>query len=53
MTIEAIEAACADRLHKWKRPKAVQLVDSLPKNTMGKVVVAEVEKLFETRRAEV
>ena len=47
VTIDTIERACADRLHKWKRPKEIRFVDALPKNTMGKVLVAEVKKLFD------
>lgn len=34
---ESIQAALADRLARFKQPRAVMLVDELPRNTMGKV----------------
>ncbi|NGQ93335.1 malonyl-CoA synthase [Rhodobacter sp. HX-7-19] len=34
---EAVLAAIADRLARFKQPKAAVVVDSLPRNTMGKV----------------
>jgi malonyl-CoA/methylmalonyl-CoA synthetase len=34
---EAIQAALAGKLAKFKLPKAVFIVDELPRNTMGKV----------------
>ncbi|EBA14660.1 malonyl-CoA synthase [Roseobacter sp. SK209-2-6] len=34
---EAVNAALADQLAKFKQPKQVILVDELPRNTMGKV----------------
>ncbi len=37
LTIEAIKAAVADKLARYKRPKRVLIVDALPRNTMGKV----------------
>ena len=33
----AVKAALADRVAKYKQPKAVFIVDELPRNTMGKV----------------
>lgn len=41
-----IKAHCKTHLHPWKCPKAVVLVDELPKNTMGKVLKEEVKQLF-------
>ena len=33
----AVKAALAERVAKYKQPKAVFVVDELPRNTMGKV----------------
>ncbi|NNG00826.1 MAG: AMP-binding protein [Desulfobacteraceae bacterium] len=48
VTIESIRNWCKARLHPWKCPKQFLMVDALPKNTMGKVLKNEVEKLFIT-----
>ena len=32
---------CADRLAKFKRPRLVRFVDTLPRNALGKVVKSE------------
>jgi long-chain acyl-CoA synthetase len=37
LTIEAIEAHCAGRLAKFKRPSMIKLVDELPRGATGKV----------------
>lgn len=37
---------CKERLHDWKCPKGIRIVDQLPRNTMGKVLKEEVKKLF-------
>ena len=42
----AITAACERDLANFKRPKAVQLVDALPRNTMGKVQKADLRKTY-------
>ncbi|MFV2052147.1 malonate--CoA ligase [Aliiroseovarius sp. YM-037] len=42
----AINAACERDLANFKRPKAVQLVDTLPRNTMGKVQKAGLRKTY-------
>jgi malonyl-CoA/methylmalonyl-CoA synthetase len=42
----AILAHCKDHLHPWKCPKEIRFVDALPRNTMGKVLKKEVERLF-------
>ena len=34
---DAVIAALADRLARFKQPRAVVFVDELPRNTMGKV----------------
>ena len=41
-----IRAMCKRHLHDWKCPKEVNLVQELPRNTMGKVLKEEVKKLF-------
>ena len=44
---EEVQRFCKQHLHNWKCPKAVVLVQELPKNTMGKVLKEDVKKLFE------
>jgi acyl-CoA synthetase (AMP-forming)/AMP-acid ligase II len=34
---EVLDAHCAERLTRYKRPAAIHVVDSLPKNAMGKI----------------
>ncbi len=46
ITKEAIKSLCKEKLHPWKCPKKIIFVNALPKNTMGKVLNAEVKKLF-------
>ncbi len=43
---EAIITYCREHLHSWKCPKEIRFVDALPRNTMGKVLKQEVERLF-------
>ena len=45
---EAEEVSCfiADDLARFKQPRAVRLVDALPRNVMGKVQKAELRKQF-------
>jgi acyl-CoA synthetase (AMP-forming)/AMP-acid ligase II len=43
---EAVQAHCSRHLHKWKCPKAIVLVEKLPRNTMGKVLKEEVRRLL-------
>ena len=49
LTPEQVRAHCRRTLHQWKCPKQVVFVDEIPKNTMGKVLKAEVKKLFFTK----
>lgn len=42
----AVRAAVAERLAKFKHPKAYEIVDALPRNTMGKVQKAELRKIY-------
>jgi malonyl-CoA/methylmalonyl-CoA synthetase len=46
VSADNIKAACKQHLHDWKCPKEVNLVNELPRNTMGKVLKEEVKKLF-------
>jgi len=45
---DVILATCDTRIAKFKRPKDVALVQALPRNAMGKVVVEEVRKIAAT-----
>jgi malonyl-CoA/methylmalonyl-CoA synthetase len=41
-----IQDYCRKHLHNWKSPKEIIFVENLPRNTMGKVLKEEVQKLF-------
>jgi len=41
LTVEAVEAHCARRLAKFKRPSVITLVDELPRGATGKVQKAQ------------
>jgi malonyl-CoA/methylmalonyl-CoA synthetase len=43
---EDIQQFCKQHLHNWKCPKEILLVETLPRNTMGKVLKEELKKLF-------
>jgi len=43
---EDIHQFCKQHLHNWKCPKEILLVESLPRNTMGKVLKEELKNLF-------
>ena len=43
---QCIRQFCKQHLHNWKCPKEVLLVETLPRNTMGKVLKEELKKLF-------
>jgi malonyl-CoA/methylmalonyl-CoA synthetase len=43
---EDIRQFCKQHLHNWKCPKEVLLVETLPRNTMGKVLKEQLKKLF-------
>ncbi|MBN1106242.1 MAG: AMP-binding protein [Deltaproteobacteria bacterium] len=43
---QAVAVFCKEKLHSWKCPKDIRLLDALPRNTMGKVLKKEVERLF-------
>jgi len=46
VSAEDIKTRCKQHLHDWKCPKEVNLVEALPRNTMGKVLKEEVKRLF-------
>ena len=37
VTVEQLEALCAERLAKYKRPVAIEILGELPKNALGKI----------------
>ena len=43
---DGIQAYCKEHLHNWKCPKEIVFLETLPKNTMGKVLKEEVKKSF-------
>ncbi len=43
---DAITAALADKLARFKQPRSILFIDELPKNTMGKVQKAELRKHY-------
>jgi malonyl-CoA/methylmalonyl-CoA synthetase len=46
VSIDDIQAMCKQHLHDWKCPKKINLVNELPRNTMGKVLKEAVKNLF-------
>ena len=44
----AIHDACRDQLARFKQPASILLVDALPRNAMGKIVVDQVRALVES-----
>ncbi|HUI36530.1 MAG TPA: AMP-binding protein [Gaiellaceae bacterium] len=45
VTVEELEALCAERLAKYKRPVAIEVLDELPKNHVGKIDKPALRKL--------
>ena len=43
---DKVKAICKERLHDWKCPKEILLIDKLPRNTMGKILKESLKKLF-------
>ena len=43
---DGLQQFCRQHLHNWKCPKEILLVETLPRNTMGKVLKEELKKLF-------
>jgi malonyl-CoA/methylmalonyl-CoA synthetase len=48
---EDIQQFCRHHLHNWKCPKEIRLVETLPRNTMGKVLKDELKNLFTNKSA--
>lgn len=48
LTLDALRAWASSRLATYKLPTRLASVDALPRNAMGKVVKAEVRKLFDS-----
>ena len=46
LTLKDIQAWSLDFLSDYKIPRSIKLLETLPKNTMGKVVKPELKKLF-------
>ena len=47
LTLDELQAWAKPQLAPYKVPRALRLVEALPRNAMGKVVKKEVSKLFE------
>jgi malonyl-CoA/methylmalonyl-CoA synthetase len=47
-----LQQFCRQHLHNWKCPKEIRLVESLPRNTMGKVLKEELKNLFTNKSAQ-
>ena len=47
LSVEELASKCRSRLTDYKVPKAIQIVQSLPRNSMGKFVLSQVKGLFE------
>jgi long-chain acyl-CoA synthetase len=45
VTVEELEALCAERLAKYKRPVAIEILGELPKNAVGKIDKAALREL--------
>ena len=43
---QAIKAICKEHLHDWKCPKEIIFIETLPRNTMGKILKEDLKKLF-------
>ena len=48
LDIEPIEAALAEKLARFKHPKAYKVIDSLPRNSMGKVQKARLREAYKS-----
>ena len=48
LTLEQLRSWCDDQLSKYKAPKQLLVVDSLPRNAMGEITKPAVSKLFDT-----
>lgn len=46
LTVEKVQKQCMEKLHKWKCPKKIVILDTIPKNTMGKILKEDVKKMI-------
>jgi malonyl-CoA/methylmalonyl-CoA synthetase len=46
VSADQVQAYCKIHLHDWKCPREINLVEELPRNSMGKVLKEEVKKFF-------
>ncbi|HKU37506.1 MAG TPA: AMP-binding protein [Polyangiales bacterium] len=46
LSLEDVRAFCSDKIAGYKIPKAIELVDTIPKNETGKVVKRELRERF-------
>lgn len=46
---DQILSFCRKHLHPWKVPKQIMVLETLPRNTMGKVLREEIKSLFTVR----
>ncbi len=46
---EDVVAYCKEKLASFKKPKYVEFLDALPKNTMGKILKEELRKMHESK----
>ena len=46
LTADAIRQHCKKKLHDWKCPKEIRFTESIPRNTMGKVLKNQVKRFF-------
>jgi malonyl-CoA/methylmalonyl-CoA synthetase len=46
LTLETLREFAKDKLAGYKLPTVLKIIEQLPRNVMGKVVKAEVKKLF-------
>jgi fatty-acyl-CoA synthase len=46
LTSDAVIAHCAERLARYKLPRRVVFVESLPRNAMGKVIKQELRERY-------
>jgi len=48
LDVSSLEQRCLDRIARFKRPKHWRIVDSLPKNSIGKVLKRELRERHRT-----
>lgn len=46
LTLQDIESFCDGRLARFKQPKALEIVDALPRNVTGKIAKAKLREIF-------